>query len=130
MYSAKSPNSMEAEDPIATRESMFGDLCQSVLKPTVKYLKFTKTTGSAKRNCVKALIGAPFVPDITSGSGIPTIGPIASTIRMAAKKSETYRCVFICAASFLAASAGSTDLAAGEPAACFSFAPYPAFVTA
>ena len=114
---------MEAEDPIATRESMFGDLCQSVLNPTVKYLKFTKTTGRAKRNCVRALIGAPFVPDMTSGSGIPTIGPIASIMRMAAKKSETYRRVFICAASFLAAIVGSTDLAEGEPAACFSLAP-------
>ena len=86
---------MDADEPIATKESIFGDLCQSVLNPTVKYLKFTKTTGSANKNCVNALIGAPFVPDMTSGSGIPTIGPIANTMRMAAKKREMYRRVFI-----------------------------------
>ena len=70
------PYMVDAAEPSAMSESMFGAPWASVLKPTRKNLKFTKMTGSSSRNWVNANVSMFSWPKKTPGSGQPNICPI------------------------------------------------------
>ena len=67
---------VDAAEPSAMSESMFGAPCASVLKPTRKNLKFTKMTGSSNKNCVNANVSMFSWPKKMSGSGQPIMCPM------------------------------------------------------
>ena len=67
---------VDAAEPSAMSESMFGEPWKSVLKPTRKNLKFTKITGNSSRNCVNAKVSMFSWPRKISGSGQDIICPM------------------------------------------------------
>ena len=71
--SAAMPNSVEAAQPMATSESMLGERRNSAGKPPRKNLKFTKSTGTSKKNSTSAVTIMCACPVKASGSGQPNM---------------------------------------------------------
>ena len=67
---------VDAAAPKATRESMFGAPWSSVLKPTLKYRKFTNNTGTSNKSSVRATTIIFSWPRNNAGSGHPSMCPM------------------------------------------------------
>ena len=73
---AAMPYTVDAVAPSAMSESMLGAPCARLLKPPLKYLKFTAITGMSSKNCVNANVIMFSWPKKHAGSGHENMWPI------------------------------------------------------